>query len=152
MRFGIILVALVLGITAYMVVKNNSTPALGVTDGRFKSLSTKPNGVSTQAENEEKRVAQLPFVGDMVTTKAEIIKASQMYGDCEVKSESENYIHMVFTTGKMKYKDDVEFYLDVNKEIVEYRSESRVGYSDMGLNRERYNAIALNFSQLKEAK
>ena len=149
MRFWSVFLAIILVVTAYMIIKNNSTPALGMTDGQFKALSSKPNGVSTQAESVEKRVDPLPFSGDLLTTKANIIKASRMFGTCEIINESENYIHMVFTTGKMKYNDDVEFYFDVDKKIVEYRSESRVGYSDMGLNRERYDAIVSYYSQLK---
>lgn len=143
---------LMLVMTAYMMFKNNTTPQLGVSGGVLSPLGSKPNGVSSQAQNPEKKVEALSFVGDLQTTKKELMQACQSFGDCTVASESENYIHMVFTTGTMKYKDDVEFYFDEVNNRVEYRSESRVGYSDMGLNRDRYNAIALNYGQLKEAK
>lgn len=152
MRILSVLLVVVLVMFAYMVMKNNSAPQLGMSSGALKPLGSKPNGVSSQAINEEKLVEALPFVGDVQTTKAELLKACQLYGNCEIRSESSNYIHLVFTTGTMKYKDDVEFYLDEVNNRVEYRSESRVGYSDMGLNRDRYDAIALNYSQLKEAK
>jgi uncharacterized protein (DUF1499 family) len=42
----------------------------------------------------------------------------------------------------MRYRDDVEFWLDTESQQVHYRSSSRAGYSDMGLNRKRYNKIA----------
>ena len=50
-------------------------------------------------------------------------------------------MRFIFTSGKMKYNDDVEFLFDDANELVHYRSNSRVGYSDMGLNKERYLKI-----------
>ena len=49
--------------------------------------------------------------------------------------------HFVFTTLIMRFKDDV--YLEVNDESkqVEVKSESRVGYSDLGKNRERVESL-----------
>jgi uncharacterized protein (DUF1499 family) len=48
----------------------------------------------------------------------------------------------------MKYNDDVEFWLDSDAKQVHFRSASRAGYSDMGLNRTRYEAIAELYSNL----
>ena len=135
-----------------MVMKNNSAPQLGLSGGALKPLGSKPNGVSSQTDQSEKKVEPLPFNGDLESTKNQILKACQSFGNYEIKSQSSNYMHLVFTTGTMKYKDDVEFYFDQVNKRVEYRSESRVGYSDMGLNRQRYDAIASNYGQLKEAK
>lgn len=35
----------------------------------------------------------------------------------------------------------VEFYFDKEKELIHFKSGSRIGYSDMGLNKERYEKI-----------
>lgn len=152
MRFGIAFLSLILLVGAYMVVKNNVTPSLGVDNGLFLPLASSPNGVSTQAQNPEKLIKPLPFMESLEDTKAGIIKACKLYGDCRIVSESENYIHMVFTTGIMKFNDDVEFYMNESRLVVEYRSQSRVGYSDMGLNRERYDSILSSYMKLKEAR
>lgn len=55
--------------------------------------------------------------------------------------DEKNYIHAVFKTGGMKFKDDAEFYFDERNKLIHFRSASRVGYSDIGLNRKRYNKI-----------
>jgi uncharacterized protein (DUF1499 family) len=47
----------------------------------------------------------------------------------------------VFTTRLFRFKDDVEFYIDADEGQVHFRSASRVGYSDMGANRKRYQAF-----------
>ena len=55
--------------------------------------------------------------------------------------EEQKYFHAVSTTITMKYHDDLEFYFDEQAGLVHFRSASRVGYSDRGLNRERYNRL-----------
>ena len=59
--------------------------------------------------------------------------------DRDVK-ETENYIYAEFTTAIMRYVDDVEFYFPDEK-VIHIRSASRIGYSDMGLNRKRIEKI-----------
>jgi uncharacterized protein (DUF1499 family) len=134
----------------YMVIQNNKMPSLGMDEGKLKPLGSKPNGVSSQIEG-EKSVESIPFAGDLETTKVLIKKACEEYGPSKLIEESTNYMYVVFTTGTMKYKDDVEFYFDEDNEVIQYRSESRVGYSDMGLNKERYEAIVKIYNELKEA-
>jgi uncharacterized protein (DUF1499 family) len=83
----------------------------------------------------------------MEESKEAMKKALASYGDIEIKKESKDYIYAVATTGKMKFHDDIEIYFDeVNKEI-QYRSASRAGYSDMGLNRKRYDQISEYYKQ-----
>jgi uncharacterized protein (DUF1499 family) len=41
----------------------------------------------------------------------------------------------------MRFVDDVEFLLDEGKSVIHVRSASRVGHSDLGVNRKRIEAI-----------
>ncbi len=41
----------------------------------------------------------------------------------------------------MRFKDDLEFLFDEKEKLVHFRSESRLGHSDLGLNRKRYNEL-----------
>jgi len=151
MRFAKILLVVIALFVTFMVVKNNMTPSnLGVKNGLLKQLSSKPNGVSSQTDDESKYVNPLPFVNDLETTKGQVKFACDQYGGFKVITETDDYMHVVFTTGKMKYHDDVEFFFDVENEIVHFRSQSRIGYSDMGLNRDRYDAIASSYHALKD--
>ena len=115
---------------------------LGVKSGKLSPLKTSPNGVSSQTDQLEKQVD--PLVLDIPTDDAkEIIKkACESYGKHKIIKESEDYLYVVFITGIMRYRDDAEFYFDAENKEIHYRSQSRIGYSDMGLNRKRYNALA----------
>lgn len=136
--FGILMVLVVLS----MVVMNNRVPKnLGVENGKLAEMPSSPNAVSTQAIDEEKKVEPLPFKGDLIETKRIIEKIIEQYGSAKIVTNESHYIHAVFSTKTMKYKDDVEFYFDDSNKVIEFRSASRVGHSDMGLNRERYETI-----------
>lgn len=129
-------------IVIYMVVRNNLTPKnLGVNNGKLSKMPNKPNGVSSQTDEKDKKVEALKFKANLESSKEQIIKTIENYGNAKVIKNENNYIYAVFATGKMKYHDDVEFYFDDSEKLIQFRSASRIGYSDMGLNRERYNKL-----------
>jgi uncharacterized protein (DUF1499 family) len=121
--------------------KNKRTPALGVDGGLLTPLSSKPNGVSTQA-NDHKRVEPLPLKSTAEKTLHALKAAAQAYGGATTLKETDNYLRIVFATPTMKYRDDAEFYIDNAAGVVHFRSASRLGYSDMGLNKARYKKLA----------
>lgn len=134
-----VMIAVMISIMAF---KNNQVPTgLGVNEGILSPVPDSPNGVSTQTEVEEKKVEPLPFIGDLEASKERILEAVKAYGKHHVKVKRGQYLHIVFKTGTMQYKDDAEFYFDVEEGLIHFRSASRIGHSDMGLNRERYEAI-----------
>ncbi len=52
-----------------------------------------------------------------------------------------NYIYAEFTSDLMGFVDDVEFYLDQENSLIQVRSASRLGESDLGVNRQRIETI-----------
>jgi len=59
--------------------------------------------------------------------------------------ETDNYLYAEFKSAGMGFVDDVEFSIDAEKKVIHVRSASRVGYSDLGVNRKRIEAIRLEF-------
>ena len=137
-----ITLVLVAAVMIFMLVKNTKTPAgLGVNNGKLAPMPASPNAVSSQTEDMEKKVDPFPFKEGLKETKEAIKKALLAYGNIEMNIEEQKYFHAVSTTITMKYHDDLEFYFDEQAGLVHFRSASRVGYSDRGLNRERYNRL-----------
>lgn len=125
-----------------MVVKNSQIPGgLGVSQGKLAPMPKSPNAVSSQSEDPAKRVDPIPFNGDLKESYSWIRKGLEEYGNMEILKEDEDYIHVVNTTEAMKYKDDLEFYFDREAALIHFRSASRIGYSDGGLNRKRYEKL-----------
>lgn len=143
------IVLIILGIiVCLMFIKNNTMPRnLGVNNGKLAKMPSSPNAVSSQAKTEEKQVAPLSYIEDKSKSKLKIESIIGEYQSAEIITNTENYIHVVFSTSKMRFKDDVEFYFDDENKVVHYRSASRIGYSDMGMNRARYDELADKYSK-----
>jgi len=56
-------------------------------------------------------------------------------------ASGDHYIRAEATTRLMRFTDDVEFLLDRDAGVINMRSASRVGYSDLGKNRKRLEGI-----------
>jgi len=119
---------------------------LGLVNGRFHEISDKPNCVSTQTSYTDKKIPTLPFKGTLKQTHDGIIDALLAYPGIEIITNEADYIYAIATTEKMKFHDDIEIFFDEVTREVHYRSASRAGYSDGGLNRKRYEDIAQNYT------
>ena len=131
-----------------MFFKNNQVPShVGDETGEFAEIPSSPNAVSSQTDVEEKYVEPLPFAGDVVVAKETLKSVLQNIDEIQLEKVSDRYIHAVYTTNLMRYKNDIEFHFDEEARVIHYRSESRVGYSDMGENRKQYEMIREKFAE-----
>ncbi|RDY70245.1 DUF1499 domain-containing protein [Halobacillus sp. SY10] len=126
-----------------------SKPYIGVKNGRLSDCPKSPNCVSTQTDQEEKKMTALAFSKDLETTKSVIKKVLSEMERTAVETETENYIHAVVESKWMKFKDDVEFYFDQEEEVIHFRSASRVGHSDFGVNKKRMKAISEHYESMR---
>jgi uncharacterized protein (DUF1499 family) len=58
--------------------------------------------------------------------------------------EDGEYLHYEFTS--FRFVDDVEFVFDEGSKTIHFRSASRVGYGDLGVNRRRMENIRSSLS------
>lgn len=141
MWIAIVVVVMVSGVFISMFAANKIAPKLGVVEGKLTDTPQSPNAVSSQTADEDKKVEPFPYKETLQLTKDGIKLAVKAYGNAEIVEEKADYLRLVFTTGLMRYNDDVEFYFDDQNKVVHFRSASRMGYSDMGLNKERYDIL-----------
>ena len=64
-----------------------------------------------------------------------------------IVSSAEKYLHAEVRSLLMGFVDDVEFLVDDTAGVIHFRSASRVGHSDMGVNRARMEEIASGFGK-----
>lgn len=64
-------------------------------------------------------------------------------------TETDSYIYAEFTSAIMGFVDDVEFYLEPEARVFHVRSASRLGKSDLGVNRKRVETIRSQFQALQ---
>ena len=93
----------------------------------------KPNCVSTIDDREKHSIAPFNLVGETSIDAIEEIALSLSGAKTAVKEGQ--YLRIECTSKIMRFVDDLEIKIEGDQLIV--RSESRVGYSDFGVNRKR---------------
>ena len=109
---------------------------LGVNDGKLKPCPGTPNCVSSQSDKAQEKIAPLPAVP--IAKVKEIVESMER---TTIVTETDNYLYAEFKSKLMGYVDDVEFYLEPTENVIHVRSASRLGKSDLGVNRARVEEI-----------
>lgn len=113
----------------------------GVTGGELQPCPASPNCVSSFAKDERHAIAAIEIEGVPHAAWRALEAELESRPHVEIVTRSEGYLHAVFTTKLMRYRDDVEFYLRPAAHEIALRSTSRMGYGDMGANRDRIESI-----------
>jgi uncharacterized protein (DUF1499 family) len=112
---------------------------LGVNAGQFATCPATPNCVNSQATDAAHKISPLAYTGDGTAALAKVKAAIVALPGSKIITESDNYIYAEFTSGLMGFVDDVEFYDDNG--VIQVRSASRLGESDLGVNAKRVEAV-----------
>ena len=122
---------------------------IGVKDGKLAAVVNKPNNVSSQADAGDALhyVAPLKFTRDAKQAMQRLTKVIQAQARAEIVKQDDHYLYAEFSTKLMGYVDDVEFYLVPDARLIHVRSASRLGYSDLGVNRKRVEALRAEFEK-----
>ncbi len=136
-------------IAGQMGMLGGSAPGdLGVHDGKLKPPSSSPNSVSSQADlwpghprRDDARIAPLALIGTPEQTLERLKAVVLATPGARIVEARADYIRAEFTTRMMKFTDDAEFWFDPTARVIQVRSASRLGESDLGVNRERVEDI-----------
>lgn len=109
---------------------------LGVKDGKLAACPGSPNCVNSQSQDSQSKIAPLPAMAI-----ADLRKVIEGMERTTIVEQSDNYLYAEFKSKLMGYVDDVEFYLNPSENVIHVRSASRLGKSDLGVNRTRIEEI-----------
>ncbi|WP_041393431.1 DUF1499 domain-containing protein [Pleurocapsa sp. PCC 7327] len=109
---------------------------LGVKDGKLAPCPGSPNCVNSQSQDPKSKIDPLPPVAI-----ADLRKVIESMERTTIIEQTDNYLYAEFKSKLMGFVDDVEFYLDSNENVIHVRSASRLGQSDLGVNRKRVEEI-----------
>ena len=130
------------------LLSGSAPTALGVRGGKLEPPSAFDNSVSSQASSHpdhprsaSAQIEPLPLRGDGPMTIARIKAVVEAMPGAEVVRSDADYLYAQYTTRLMKFVDDVEFWYDPVAQAIQVRSASRIGKGDMGVNRERIEAV-----------
>ena len=114
---------------------------LGVRDGQLAACPAKPNCVCSQSASPEHRIDALPFTGDPPAALRRAIEAAKSLSGARLVEQRDDYARVECVTRVFGFVDDLELLLDPVQHVIHVRSASRVGYSDLGVNRARVDQL-----------
>ncbi len=85
----------------------------------------------------------------MDEAKQRLIQVINSLPRTRIISNAGNYVDAEFTSLMWRFVDDVEFIFEDNSKTVQFRSASRLGSGDMGVNRKRMETIREKFDSIK---
>ncbi len=118
---------------------------LGVDGGRLAPCPASPNCVSTQSGDAEHGMEPLSYDDSTAEARHRLVAIVEAMPRTRIIETTPTYVYAEFRTPTFRFVDDVEFYIDEAANVIHYRSASRLGYSDMSLNRRRMEEIARDF-------
>ena len=103
---------------------------------QLKICGNKPNCVCSLDSREEFNINPIITKLDLEEIERRILSLPRV----KLVEKENNYLHFVFISLIFRFKDDLEIYLGDSGKL-HIRSSSRVGYSDLGVNRNRVESL-----------
>jgi len=138
------IIGMTIGLLGIMGCAGERPNNLGAREGVLSACPASPNCVSSQAGDEQHRVAPLGFTGDPDAAFDRLKRVLGQRKDATIREELPGYLRVELRT--LLFVDDGEFLLDRTQRVINVRSASRLGYSDLGKNRSRMDEIRNKFS------
>jgi uncharacterized protein (DUF1499 family) len=100
-----------------------------------------PNCVSTQSQDEGHAIAPFRYRKSRAEAKEALKEIIRSLPRMKLVEEEEAYLHYEATSLLLRFVDDVEFLFDDETKTIHFRSASRTGYGDLGVNRKRMEQV-----------
>jgi uncharacterized protein (DUF1499 family) len=122
---------------------------LGVQSGKLAPCPSTPNCVNSQSQDSEHKIEPLTYNSSAAQAIADLKTVIQSFPKTKIVAETDNYLYAEFTIKLIGFVDDVEFYIDDAAKTIHVRSASRLGQSDLGVNRKRIETLRAKLNELR---
>ena len=116
-------------------------------DGKLRPCPNSPNCVCSEHEVCDGWIAPLVFFGEADAAWQRLTGVLRDYPRSKIVAETADYIEARVRTRIFRFEDVLEFRLDRVANLIHVRSASQTGYSDLGTNRRRIEAIRKLFRE-----
>lgn len=144
-----VLVFLLVGRFLYMSMTAQPPDDLRTPAGRLAPCPESPNCVSSLAARESRRVDALVVPGTVDAALKRAVRAIEAMPRGCIVTSGDGYLHAEFTSLLFRFVDDLELVYDDSIPGFQVRSASRAGYSDMGANRKRVEALRGSLARIE---
>lgn len=124
----------------------NDDQPYGLAEGKLLPCPDSPNCVCSEYTEDKHSIEPLKFTGDADTAWARLLETVKALPRTKIVSSTDEYLQIHVRTLILRFVDVLEFRLDRSTSKIQVRSASKVGYSDLGVNRRRVETIRQRFS------
>jgi uncharacterized protein (DUF1499 family) len=122
-----------------MIDTNDTTPSM-------RPCPSTPNCVSSLDKDPRHFVAPLRYSGSVREAQQKLLWVLNSMRRVRIVTVKADYIHAESISPIMRFVDDMEFFFSKHHRMIHIKSASRVGYSDLGVNRRRVEKIRRRFN------
>ncbi len=120
---------------------SSSPQNVGLVDGHLHPCPPRPNCVCSEGDRTATSwIAPFAVQGSPERAWQRLKEVVRDAGGA-IADEGDGYLRATFTSRVFRFVDDVEFLLDEKEGVIQVRSASRLGYSDLGVNRKRVERL-----------
>ncbi|MBL1319833.1 MAG: DUF1499 domain-containing protein [Methylophaga sp.] len=142
--FFIILSCIVIAVIIWFFIQGAASKqgkALGLIENNLASCPDKPNCVCSEHKDDTQHyISPITLTQNTSSALLNLKKVIDEIGGT-VQTESDGYLAATFTSALFGFVDDLEIKIDARQHLIHLRSASRVGHSDMGINKKRVELL-----------
>lgn len=113
--------------------------------GSFTACAPAPHCVSSQAApGSFQHVEPFRFSGSADAAHRALVQTLRSEPEATIKADDGNFLHATFKS-TIGFVDDVTFLIKPEQQIIDVKSSSRLGFSDLGVNNRRVERLRKAF-------
>ncbi|NQV24461.1 MAG: DUF1499 domain-containing protein [Rhodopirellula sp.] len=114
-------------------------------NGKLRPCPNSPNCVCSEFPGSQHSIEPLAITGSPDAAWARLVDIVKSHPRTTIVSQNESYLHARVRTLLFRFEDVLEFRLERSTGKIQVRSASKVGHSDLGVNRRRVESIRKRF-------
>ncbi len=126
-------------------------PDLGPRDGALRPCVRRTNCVRSADQPGDAGPPPIPYLGPREATERAVLGAAAALPGARVVERRGDYARVECRSRVFRFVDDLELLFDDAAGVVRFRSASRVGTSDLGVNRKRVRALRAGVDAVRGA-
>jgi uncharacterized protein (DUF1499 family) len=111
-----------------------------------------PNCVSTESADPRHRSEPIAFSGSGAEARERLLAVLAGMRGAKVVEDGGGRVRVEFTTPLFRYVDDVDLLIDEKAGKIRFRSASRKGHWDLGVNRRRMEQVRRRFARAEAGR
>ncbi len=146
---GLVIVVL-LGIAGFLGLRAWAASAprpSTVNTGALAPCPSSPNCVSSLSAGGYPQASPWTFQGSAEGAQARLRRIIEQMPNTRIVTDRPGYLYAEFRTPMIGFIDDVEFTFDAQAQRIDFRSASRLGRADAGVNLARIESLAAAFNR-----